>query len=108
MKCPQKHIFVCINDRSDKSMKSCGQNGLEIRNQLVKKVHENDLGEKVRVNKSGCLNACELGPVLVVYPSGIWYKNVGLKHTEEIIEKSIKNDVPVDSLSINKEDWDKM
>ena len=32
-------------------MKSCGQNGLDIRNQLVKKVYENGLGEKVRVNE---------------------------------------------------------
>ena len=108
MKCPQKHIFVCINNRPDESMKSCGQNGLDIRNELVKKVYENGLGEKVRVNKSGCLNVCELGPALVVYPSRIWYKNVGVENVEEIIEKSIKNDVSIDSLAINKEDWDKI
>ena len=108
MKCPKKHIFVCVNNRTDVSMKSCGEEGLRIRTTLVQEVYENGLGEEVRVNKSGCLNACDLGPALVIYPNKIWYKNVRVENVKEIIEKSIKNDVSIDSLVINKEDWKKI
>jgi (2Fe-2S) ferredoxin len=30
-------------------------------------------GSRVRVNKSGCLDFCEQGPTVVVYPEGVWY-----------------------------------
>ena len=108
MRCPKKHVFVCVNNRSDISRKSCGKIGLSIRTELVRYVHENGLDEDVRINKSGCLNACELGPTLVIYPNKIWYKKVQIDNVEEIIEKSIKNDLSIDSLAINEKDWEKI
>ena len=68
-------IFSFVpNIREDKNKISCGAfNSVELRIYMKKKVKE--LGIKgVRINASGCLNRCKLGPVLVAYPKGAWFK----------------------------------
>jgi len=68
------HAFVCTNRRPDGAPKqSCGNHGSEsLRDYL--KARAKELGLKdVRVNSAGCLDRCGLGPVLVIYPEGVWY-----------------------------------
>ncbi len=57
-----KHIFICTNDRGDNSTRqSCGRRGgLEIRKEFVRLVNEHGLKGKVRANKSGCLDMCDI------------------------------------------------
>jgi (2Fe-2S) ferredoxin len=43
----------------------------------------------VRVNSAGCLDRCDLGPVLVVYPQDVWYSYVDEEDIEEILQKHI-------------------
>ena len=43
------------------------------------------LGKRVRINKSGCLDRCELGPVMVIYPEGIWYHYQSREDIDEIL-----------------------
>jgi (2Fe-2S) ferredoxin len=50
---------------------------------------------RVRINKAGCLNRCELGPVLVVYPEAVWYTFVDEQDIDEIIESHLINGKPV-------------
>ena len=86
------HIFICINKREGlDSRKSCGDKGLEIRNKFIKVLAKKDLKIKIRVNKSGCLDECDLGPSIVIYPRGDWYTNVSMDDIPKIIEKSIIN-----------------
>ena len=89
---PKKHLFVCVNCREMGVRKSCGEEGLKIRNKLVALSNpiKNKLG--IRVNKSGCLDMCEEGPVLAIYPKNIWYKGVTIHDCEEIFQKSIEKD----------------
>jgi (2Fe-2S) ferredoxin len=54
----------------------------------------------VRANKSGCLDQCELGPTVVVYPEAVWYGRVQPADVDEIIESHIINDQPVQRLLI--------
>ena len=59
------------------------------------------LGEgKVRVNKSGCLDRCELGPVAVVYPDGVWYRYFDKDDIDEIIASHLVDGKPVERLRI--------
>ena len=58
----------------------------------------------VRVNKSGCLNACHLGPSMVIYPEGLWYKNVSLDDVERIADISIIGNGVVTDLVIGEDD----
>jgi (2Fe-2S) ferredoxin len=68
----EKHIFFCTNLRKEKV--SCGKhNSQELRDYMKKRVKELAI-KKVRINSSGCLNRCKLGPLVVSYPEGNWYK----------------------------------
>ena len=103
---PDKHVFVCINCR-DNNTKSCGEKGLEIRTELVKLLSKADQKSNIRINKSGCLDLCESGPCMVVYPQKIWYKNLSLEDCEEILKESILSDNIIERLKASKEDWKK-
>ena len=72
-----KHIFICINERSECSTKGdCSSvGGKEIRMRFVELINKHALKGKVRANKSGCLDVCEMGPAIVIYPLGVWYTN---------------------------------
>ena len=55
---------------------------------------------KVRVNKAGCLDRCEKGPVCVVYPEGTWYTYIDEEDVDEINDSHIINGKPVERLKI--------
>jgi (2Fe-2S) ferredoxin len=55
---------------------------------------------RVRINTAGCLDRCELGPVLVVYPEGIWYTYVDKSDIDEIISEHIQHGRVVERLKI--------
>lgn len=72
------HIFCCTNRREPGAKRGCcASRGSEtLRDYAKKRVKElgiNTQGNKVRVNAAGCLDRCELGPVMVIYPEGLWY-----------------------------------
>jgi (2Fe-2S) ferredoxin len=84
----QKHLFFCINQReSDK--KCCANADSEAMcHYAKKKIKQLDLAE-VRVNRAGCLGRCVEGPILVVYPEGIWYTYSSQADIDEIIEQHV-------------------
>jgi len=86
-----RHIFICTNRRKDDDPKgSCAQKGSEeIRDLFKKELHARGLKAKVRANKSGCLDVCEHGPNIVIYPEGVWYSHVTKEDVVEIIEKHV-------------------
>lgn len=69
------HLFVCTNRRPDGHQRgSCAARGSE-RLRDYMKARAKELGiAGLRVNSAGCLDRCELGPCLVVYPEGVWYR----------------------------------
>ena len=98
-----KHIFVCINSRADSDRASCGDIGLLLRQKIIKRLSvQDEKGLSIRINKSGCLNKCELGPTIVIYPQGFWYYKVTLKDIDEIIEESIIGNNYIERLSEKK------
>jgi len=81
------HVFVCTNRRPDGHRRgSCAAGGSErLRDYLKSRARE--LGvEGVRINSAGCLDRCELGPVMVVYPEGVWYAVHTPADIDEILE----------------------
>ena len=103
----KKHIFICTNDRGDDHpRKSCGNcGGLDIRKEFVRLINESDLKGRVRANKSGCLDVCEKGPAIVIYPLGVWYTNFKLSDVDEIFEASVLNDKIVERLVSTEQTW---
>lgn len=81
------HAFICTNRRPDDHPRgSCAARGSEaLRDHLKMQAKKRGVGG-VRVNAAGCLDRCELGPVLVVYPEGIWYSFATTGDIDEIID----------------------
>ena len=53
---------------------------------------------RIRINAAGCLNRCELGPTVVVYPDGIWYHMETRKDVDEILELHLRGGTTVQRL----------
>ena len=85
------HVFFCTNQRED-GRQSCTQCGAADARAYVKQRCK-ELGlsgsGKARINTAGCLDRCELGPVVVVYPEGVWYTYVDREDLDEIIEQHL-------------------
>ncbi len=85
------HLFFCLNQRSN-GEECCDQhNAFALFDYAKKRVKELGLAGpgKIRVNKAGCLDRCADGPVMVVYPQGVWYTMVDVDDVEEIIQSHL-------------------
>ena len=109
MKRFEKHIFVCENVRpADNPRGCCSDKGSKELRQLFKiRLKELGLKNKVRANAAGCLDACEYGASVVVYPEQVWYGGVTENDVEEIIHKHIIDGKPVERLFIRDKRFNK-
>jgi (2Fe-2S) ferredoxin len=100
----EHHVFICENLRPEQDVRgSCAAKGSPaIREAMKKEIKARGLRGKVRANQSGCLDACEFGPSIVVYPEGIWYGGVKPEDVPEIVESHLINGQPVERLRIEK------
>lgn len=98
----ERHIFVCCNQRPQGHPRGCCDPTAQAQLQLAFKQKLSALGLKfkVRANKSGCLDQCEHGPNVVVYPDAVWYGRVTAADVDEIIESHILGGKPVERLLI--------
>lgn len=98
----KKHIFICTNQRPEGAARpSCGdERGTALVSEFKKQLKDRGLSIEVRAQKTGCLDVCDFGPALVVYPEGVFYGNVQLNDIKEIIESHIVNDVVVERLRL--------
>ena len=85
------HIFICCNQREPgHSRGCCDPNGGEaLRNAFKNELKKRKLGLCVRANMAGCLDQCELGPTVVIYPQAVWYGSVQLADVSRIIDETI-------------------
>lgn len=96
----KRHVFICTNVRPPGSPRGCcAEKGSEELRSLFKKgVKAAGLAGEVRANASGCLDTCEAGPSIVVYPEGVWYGGVKPEDVPEIISEHLVNGRPVERL----------
>ena len=85
------HIFVCCNQRPEGHPRgSCDPTGGEqLRDCFKQELKARRLNPEVRANNAGCLDQCELGPTVVIYPQAIWYGHVTPADVPRIIEQTI-------------------
>ena len=109
MKRFEKHIFVCENKRPEGHPKGCcfEKSSPEIREIFKSRLKELGLNADVRANAAGCLDACEFGVTVVVYPEQIWYGGVKKEDVEEIIQSHIIKNKSVERLKINHPRYNK-
>ncbi len=98
----QRHVFFCTNLRDD-GRPCCQRVGAQAMRDYAKQ-RTKDLGiagkGRVRINSAGCLDRCDEGPVVVVYPEGVWYSYVDQEDIDEIIEEHLIGGRVVERLRI--------
>ena len=109
MKRYEKHIFICENKRPGEEPRGCcaDKNSLAVRDLFKKRIKQLGLNIRIRVNAAGCLDACEHGATIVIYPDQIWYGKVTVEDVEEILQNHIIKNVPVDRLKIKDEKFNR-
>lgn len=91
------HLFFCTHQRDD-GRACCQQHDAQSLRDYAKQQVKDLKLKKVRVNNAGCLSRCALGPMLVIYPQGIWYHYETEADIDEIIESHLLNDIIVERL----------
>jgi (2Fe-2S) ferredoxin len=103
----EHHVFFCLNVRQavagEAVRQCCGGEAANSAQQhaklRIKRLNLNQAG-KVRINQAGCLERCEQGPCLVVYPEGVWYSYVDTHDIDAIIDEHIVGGKRVKRLEI--------
>src|SRR5690242_11576530 len=96
------HIFFCVNKREDGSACCANHPAQEMRDYAKQRIKSLGLqgAGSVRVNNAGCMDRCEQGPVMVIYPEGVWYTYVDKEDVDEIIDQHILHGRIVERLKI--------
>ena len=101
----EHHVFVCTNFREPGSARgSCTVDGKgELLPAFQAAVKDAGIKGVVRVNKAGCLDQCEHGPTVVVYPEAVWYGRVTPADVSEIVQSHLIGGSPVERLRLPEE-----
>jgi (2Fe-2S) ferredoxin len=96
------HVFFCVNQREGGEACCANHGSKALRDYAKERVKALGLSGKggVRVNTAGCLDRCDEGPVIVVYPEGTWYTYVDREDIDEIIEEHLRQGRVVERLRI--------
>lgn len=97
------HVFFCTNQRQG-GESCCNNHGANDMRAYAKdrvKAIGSSIPGKVRVNSAGCLDRCEKGPVMVVYPEAVWYTYVDREDIDEIIDSHLVHGKVVERLKVD-------
>ena len=86
-----QHLFVCGNSRPEGHPRgSCDPGGGQaLRDAFKTELARAKLGPLVRANQAGCLEQCEHGPTVVIYPQGVWYGRVTVADVPRIVDRTL-------------------
>jgi (2Fe-2S) ferredoxin len=100
MEKPEYHIFVCASFRANGDPKgTCHKKGSTdllpyIENEIL------DRGLDAQVTSTGCMKACDYGPVMVIYSQGVWYGNVDSEDAVDEILDALEDGKVAENLVI--------
>ena len=98
----ERHVFVCENLRDPDNPKGCcaAKGARDVRARLKRLAFEAGLRGRIRINSAGCLDQCEHGVTVVVYPEQVWYGGVTVQDVAEIVDRHIVNGEFVERLML--------
>jgi (2Fe-2S) ferredoxin len=99
----ERHVFVCGNQRAADHPRGCCDptGGEALHKQFKQAIADRGLQRRVRANRAGCLDQCEHGPTVVVYPDAVWYGGVTSADVADIVDHHLVAGAPVDRLRLD-------
>jgi (2Fe-2S) ferredoxin len=96
-----RHVFACFTQRpAGHPRGSCGEQGAQPLWERLSRKIESDRMTDVGFTASGCLGFCRAGPLMVVYPEGVWYQPKTAEDIDEIVETHLKGGNLVERLVV--------
>jgi (2Fe-2S) ferredoxin len=104
---PDKHVFVCLNQRPPGHPKGCcsERGGQQLLAEFKRLIQERGALGRVLATSSGCLKPCEHGANVIVYPDGVMYVGVTVADVAEIFDRHLLGGEPVARLLAPPEIW---
>jgi (2Fe-2S) ferredoxin len=98
----KKHVFACATQRPPMHPRgSCGNNGAgPLWEHMGKKIEALGLNVDVGFTLAGCLGFCSAGPLMVIYPEGVWYRPQSTDDIDTIIAQHLQQDVLAEDLVV--------
>ena len=99
------HVFCCVNERpAGHPRGSCSaRDAVALRDYMKARAKELGL-EDVRINSAGCLDRCELGPTMVIYPDGVWYRCRTVQEVDQVLLGHVRDGKRVEHLMLMVDD----
>lgn len=96
------HLFICQHRRAEDDSRGCcaAKGSAALLDFAKEEVAKRGLKRSVRVNESGCLNACATGPTCVVYPEGIWYALKSEADVRQVLDAHVEGGQPCRALML--------
>lgn len=91
----KRHVFACGTQRPPMHPRgSCDQSGAQpLWERLGQKIEAEGLSDEVGFTISGCLGFCSAGPLMVIYPEGVWYRPQSEADIDTIFARHIQQDL---------------
>ena len=99
MQSPKYHVFLCTSCRVNGTVSGmCAKkDSAQLLMKLMEEVEARELTGEVMISNTGCFGICQHGPLMVVYPEGVWYGGLTEEAVEEICERHFEQGEPVDT-----------
>lgn len=96
----EHHVFVCLHERDESDARGCcmARGSEEIHAWFKAEGKRRNWKGRIRVNRAGCLDQCEFGPTVVVYPGGTWYRPESEEDVRRICQEHLEDGEVVSSL----------
>jgi (2Fe-2S) ferredoxin len=95
------HLFICTNQKDGKEC-CANHNAAEIVVYAKQRAKDLGLTKSVgfRISSSGCMGRCAEGPVMVLYPAGVWYTYKNKQDVDQLLSAVAAGETPAGDLAL--------
>jgi (2Fe-2S) ferredoxin/predicted O-methyltransferase YrrM len=84
------HVFVCTQIKPEGVTSCCASGSKRVLDALNRETQSQGLENEIQITTCGCLGLCDDGPIVIVYPDGVWYRSVTPADAPEIVSAHLR------------------